>query len=404
MASYAYVAMDKSGKRKKGTMESPSAAKVENTLKADGLTVIEVKEAGLFDTEVNLNIGSVVSKRDLSVFCRQMVSLLKAGVPIIDAVDMLSQQSENKRLMKGLQDVKNEIAKGDTLANAFRTHREVFPDMIINMVEAGEASGSLEIAFERTALQFEKDAALSGAIKKAMIYPIIVVCVTIAVVIVLLVKVVPTFEDMFKQMDTELPKITIAVVGLSKFVKSYWYALLAIVAVGAIGAKLYSSSEDGKKNIDTLLLKIPFIGKLLQKATAARFARTLSTLTAAGISLIDALDITAKNMSNYNFREAVIDAKEEVAKGVPLSEPITRSKVFPIMICNMIKIGENTGDLEGMLDRSAGYFEEETEIATAQLMAMMEPMIIVVLAGLCGTIIGAVMAPMAKMYESLDNL
>lgn len=404
MASYAYVAMDKSGKRKKGTMEAPSTAKVENTLKADGLTVIEVKEAGLFDTEVNLNIGSTVSKRDLSVFCRQMVSLLKAGVPIIDAIDMLSQQSENKKLMKALQDVRAEVAKGDTLANAFRTHREAFPDMLINMVEAGEASGSMEIAFERTALQFEKDAALSGAIKKAVIYPIIVIIVTVVVVAILLIKVVPTFEDMFKQMDTELPKITIMVVNLSKFVQNYWWALLALIAVAAIGLKLYSTSENGKKNIDTLFLKIPFVGKLIQKSTAARFARTLSTLTSAGIGLIEALDITAKNMSNYNFREAVIEAKEEVAKGVPLSEPITRSKVFPVMICNMIKIGENTGDLEGMLDRSAGYFEEETEIATAQLMAMMEPMIIVVLAGVCGVIIGSVMAPMAKMYESLDNL
>lgn len=404
MPTFAYVAMDKAGKKKKGTMEAPSSAKVDNQLKSEGLIPITIKEAGLLDKEFELNFGTKVSKRDLSVFCRQMVSLLKAGVPVVESIEMLSEQSENKYLMKALGTVRADVAKGETLADAMRGQRDIFPDMLINMMEAGEASGSLEVAFDRTATQFEKDARLSGAVKKAMIYPCVVLVVLVAVVAVMLIFVVPTFEDMFNDMGTTLPWITIMVVNFSHFLQHYWYIVIGIIVLLVIAYKMYSSTEGGSHVIDMIMLKMPLLGNLNRKSAAAKFARTLSTLTAAGISLMDALDITAKNMSNIHFKEAVIEARDEVAKGVALSEPIKRSGIFPVMICNMIRIGEDTGDLEGMLDRSADYFEEETELATQSLMAAMEPMIIIVLAAVCGTVIGSVMAPMATMYAEMDNL
>lgn len=404
MPTFSYVAMDKSGKKKKGTMEAPSTERVENQLKAEGMTPLTVKEATLLDKDINLQIGDLVSKRDLSVFCRQMVSLLKAGVPLVESIGMLGEQSENKHLKKALEDVRATVAKGESLASAMNEHKNIFPNMLINLIEAGEASGSMEISFERTATQFEKDAKISGAVKKAMIYPIVVVIVTIVVVIILLTFVVPTFADMFEDMGTTLPAITVAVMNVSEFIQSYWYLLLIIAAGLIVGYRMYAVSDSGRHTIDMIMIKAPLIGNLTTKSSAAKFARTLSTLTSAGISLMEALDITAKNMSNIHFKEAVIDARDEVAKGVTLSEPIKRSGVFPVMICNMIRIGEDTGDLEGMLDRSADYFEEETELATESLMAAMEPLIIIVLAVVCGTIIGSVMAPMAQMYSDLNNL
>ena len=404
MPTYAWRAVDKAGKKKKGTLDAPSPARVEAQLKGEGLTPIAVKEAGILDKEIDIHIGAAVGKRDLAVFCRQMVSLLKAGVPLVDSLGMLAEQSENKNLKKALYNVRAEVGKGESLATAMKAQKDVFPMMLINMVEAGEASGSMEVSFDRTATQFEKDAKLSGTVKKAMIYPIVVIIVTIVVVIVLLLKVVPSFQNMFDTMDVKLPAITLAVVAASKFVQKYWIICIALLIVAAVLFKLYKDSDGGTHTLDLLMIKLPLIGGLTRKSQSAKFARTLSTLSAAGISLMDCLDITAKNMSNIHFKEAVIEARDEVSKGVPLAEPITRSGVFPAMICNMIKIGEDTGDLEGMLDRSASYFEEETELATESLMAALEPMIIIVLAAVCGTIIAAVMAPMATMYAEMDKL
>ena len=403
MATYQYRAVDKYGREKKGSIEATTPDRAASMLKGEGLLPVKVTEQSIFQKDINLG-GSKVSNRELAVFCRQFVSIINAGVPIIDALGMMEEQTENKQFKKAIGEVRTSVAKGETLGNSMRARTDVFPSMLINMVDAGEASGSIDVSLDRMATQFEKDAYLSGLVKKAMVYPIVVLCVAIGVCIVLLVKVVPTFMEMFKDMDIDMPGITTFVMNASEWLKRNWFIALAVILVIAIGIKIFMSSRTGTIFFATLAIKLPAIKNFTIKSSSSRLARTLSTLTASGISMIDSLDITAKTMSNYLFREAVFECKEEVKKGVPLSEPLKRCGLFPPMVIHMTKIGEETGDLEAMLTKMADYYDEEVEAATQALMAALEPMIILFMAGVCGVIIGAVIAPMGALYDGLDNL
>ena len=403
MATYQYRAVDKYGREKKGSIEATTPDRAASMLKGEGLLPVKVTEQSIFQKDINLG-GSKVSNRELAVFCRQFVSIINAGVPIIDALGMMEEQTENKQFKKAIGEVRTSVAKGETLGNSMRARTDVFPSMLINMVDAGEASGSIDVSLDRMATQFEKDAYLSGLVKKAMVYPIVVLCVAIGVCIVLLVKVVPTFMEMFEDMDIDMPGITVFVMNASEWLKRNWFIALAVILVIAIGIKIFMSSRTGTIFFATLAIKLPAIKNFTIKSSSSRLARTLSTLTASGISMIDSLDITAKTMSNYLFREAVFECKEEVKKGVPLSEPLKRCGLFPPMVIHMTKIGEETGDLEAMLTKMADYYDEEVEAATQALMAALEPMIILFMAGVCGVIIGAVIAPMGALYDGLDNL
>ena len=403
MATYQYAAVDKFGKQKKGSIDATTPDRAASMLKGEGLIPVKITEANIFNKDLNLG-GTKVKKRELAVFCRQFVSIINAGVPIMDALGMMEEQTENKQFAKAIGDVRTSVAKGETLGNSMRAHTDIFPTMLINMVDAGEASGSIDVSFTRMATQFEKDAYLGGLVKKAMVYPIVVFVVAIAVCVVLLVKVVPTFMNMFKDMDIKMPGITTFVVNASNWLQDNWFVALGVLAVIAIGIKIFMSSQTGTIFFATLAIKLPAVKNFTVKSASSRLARTLSTLTAAGISMIDALDITGKTMSNYLFKQAVYECKEEVKKGVPLSEPLKRSGLFPPMVIHMTKIGEETGDLEAMLTKMADYYDEEVEAATQALMAALEPVIILMMAGICGVIIGAVIAPMGALYSGLDNL
>lgn len=405
MANYGYVAMDGNGKEKKGSVEADSKDKALSIIKAEGLVPITVTEQGALSKDINLSIGSKkVKSRDLSVFCRQFVSIITAGVTIIDALGMLSEQTENKSFAAIIKEVQIGIEKGNTLSSAMADHPNAFPPMLVNMVNAGEASGNLEVAFERMAIQFEKDARLQGMIKKAMIYPIVLLIVAIGVVIVMLTTVIPSFKGMFDDLGSELPGITLWVMAASDFLMTYWYLVIVGVVLIAGGIIAFKKSDMGQRFFGTLARKLPLFGVLTVKSSSSRLARTLSTLLAAGISMMDALEITAKNMSNIYFKEALMVAKEDVAKGVPLSVSLERAELFPPMVNQMVHIGEETGDLESMLEKMADYYDEEVEIATQSLMAALEPLVIVVMALIVGVLIGAVMAPMAQLYQDLDSL
>ena len=403
MGSYAYVAVDKFGKERKGSIEATTPDRAQVMLKAEGLIPVKVNEQNALNKDINLG-GKKASNRELAVFCRQFVSIINAGVPIMDALGMMEDQSENKEFKKALAEVKTNVAKGETLGNAMRMRTDIFPTMMINMVDAGEASGSIDVSLDRMATQFEKDAHLTGLVKKAMVYPIVILVVAIGVCIILLTYVVPTFMDMFKDMDMDMPGITLLVVAASDWLKSYWYIAGAIIVIIVIGIKMFCATEQGIIFFATLAIKIPALKNFTVKSSSSRLARTLSTLTASGISMIEALDITAKTMSNYLFKQAINEAKEEVKKGVPLSEPLKRCGLFPPMVIHMTKIGEETGDIESMLSKMADYYDEEVEAATQSLLAAMEPVIILLMALICGVIIGAVVAPMGAMYSGLDNL
>lgn len=403
MAEFTYRAISKNGKEIRGKVESDNLEKAKKELQSRDLYLTEISEAGMLQKDIDLNIGQKIKIRDLCLFCRQFVSLQRAGVTIVETLKMLSEATENKFFSKTLTNVRVNVEKGETLADSLEMEG-VFPTLMIKMTSAGEASGSLDVAYERLAVQFERQAKIRGLIKKASIYPIIVCIVAVAVVIVLLNVVVPSFAEMFVEMDVEMPGITVFVMNASDFMKQYWFILIAVIALLVFGFKWFKSTPRGEGIVAKIALKLPLIGSLIVKQSAANLARTLSTMIAAGISLVEAVDITAGTMSNYYYREALLQAKESIISGVPLSVPLKECGMFPPMVYHMARIGEESGSMEEMLSKLADYYEEEVENATASMMAALEPMIIIILAVIVIGIIGAVLAPMLSMYEGLDNL
>ena len=404
MGSFSYVAIDKMGKEKKGSVEAEDKGKALVAVKNLGLTPISVTPQSLLSKDINISISKGTSVREKSLFCRQFVSIIRAGVTIIDALGMLADQTENKGFAKAIREVQTSIQKGETLGNSMRKHPEYFPPMLINLVDAGEASGSLDTSFERMAVQFEKDAKMQGLIKKAMVYPMVVCIVAVIVVIVMLAYVVPTFMEMFADLDIEMPKLTLMVMDASDYVQNNLLVIIAAIVALVIGGKYFSQTKRGKAILGYIGVKVPMLANFTVKSSASRLARTLSTLTYSGITLVEALEITSHTMDNVLFEEALLKAKEDVMKGIPLSESLKMSGLFPPMVVHMTAIGENTGDLESMLEKMADYYDEEVELATQSLVAALEPMIILFLAVVVGTLVGAVMMPMLSLYQGLENL
>lgn len=404
MAAYGYEALDTNNKVVKGSIEADSVDRARAELKQQGLILLEIKEQNVFTKDVNIEIGGYPKPRDLSVFCRQFVSMTKSGVSILDALKMLCEQTENKQLQKATEGVRVSVEKGETLSRSLAEYPKVFPNLLINMVAAGEASGSLDIALERMAVQFEKSAKTQALVKKAMIYPIVVCVVAIAVVIVMLVMVIPSYEEMFSEMGSDLPAITKAVSACSHFLIEKWFVLVPIVIAIAIGIKTFAATDLGKHVFHGLQLKIPAMKNLVVKQASSQMARTMSTLLAAGVPLIEAVEIVGGTMQNVYFKEAMELCRSEIVIGQPLSRPLEESGVFPPMVYHMTRIGEESGNTEDMLSKLADYYDEEVELAVQSLMAAMEPMIIIVLAGVVGILIAACMAPMISMYEELGKL
>lgn len=404
MPGYSYVAVDQRGKEKRGRIEAENRDAVSQQLKKDGLFPVEIKEHGILNKDIDLSIGKKVKPRDLSVFCRQFVSITQAGVPMKEALQMMTEQTENKWLKKATADVLLNVEKGNTLADSMAAISDVFPPMLVNMVAAGESSGSLDMSFERMATHFEKEAKLKATIRKATIYPIILIFAVIGVVAVMLLYVIPIFIDMFADLDIEMPALTMGVMNLSKWTASHWYVILVVVAAVVAAYRLIYNTDQGRLKIDYIKMKIPLFGKLTVKSACAQFARTMSTLMGAGISTTECLDTCTKIINNIHYKNALQKAKEEVMKGIPLSEPLAASEVFPPMVCHMTGIGEETGNMEEMLSKLADYYDEEVEITTQSVLAAMEPLIIVFMALIVGTLVIAVLMPIRSMYDGLDNL
>ena len=404
MAGYLYSAIDARGKEKKGRMEAPDKERVFHTLKADGYIPVSIKELGILGRDIQIQIGNPVKPRDLSIFSRQFVSVLSAGVPIIRALQMLAEQTENKKLRQAILDTQTLVERGERLADAMRNQGRIFPPIMINMVEAGEASGSLELALERISVQFEKESRIKAMLQKAMIYPVMLGVVSLGVIIIMLAFVIPRFMAMFADMDMQMPALTLAIMDMSNFVVTRWYIIAAAVLLIILLVSAFRSSKAGQEFFAKAALKLPIFGKLNVKTASARFTRTLSTLLTSGIPLMEAIDITARTMDNLMVKKMLLEAKEEVARGVPLSVPIYSSGIFPPMVYHMTKVGEETGNLDKMLATVADYYDEEVEAATSSLAAAMDPIIIVVLALIVGTLVMAMMQPMFSMYDQLDTL
>lgn len=402
MSNYVYKVIAKDGKEKKGTIESTSKEKAIFSLKQEGNTIISVEEGSVLNTEIKFG-GKKVKSRDVSVFCRQFYSLLTAGVSVVSSLSMLAEQTENKTMATAVMNMHDSVQKGENLANSMRKEG-IFPSVLISMVAAGEASGNLEGSLVRMAEHFEKDTKLKGMVKKAMIYPIVLLVVAVAVLVIMVVAVIPSFSDMFADMGSELPGLTQALLDLSKFIQGYWYIIiLAVIAIVA-AYKVFTSSPNGKRTMATLAMKLPGVGNLNTKSESARFARTLSTMIASGMTMVEAMNITSSTMENILFREALEESTVQIQRGVNLSDTLRKCELFPPLILHMVGIGEETGNLEEMLNNCAGYYEEETELATQSLMAMMEPMIIIVLAVIVCVILGAIYGPMVTMYNDLGAM
>lgn len=404
MAEFTYVAMNEAGKRVKGNVLAENETLALEKLRLQDLYPTKLVPANIFNKEIDISIGKVATSRDLSVFCRQFVSMLSAGITIVTALEMLADQTENKHLARALRKVQEDIMQGETLADAMRKHKKIFPELMINMVTAGEAAGKLDVTFSRMADHFEKAEKTEGMMKKAAIYPVMVAVVALMVVVIMLIKVVPSYADMFASMDVEMPGITLAVMNASDFMTHYWYVLLAIIVMVVAVGKAYKNTEDGKLAAGRMAISVPLFGKLKIKTISSLTARTLSTLIYSGMPLVDGLRLTARTVGNELYKRALEQAVVDVREGMTLSSSLKKSGLYPPMVSHMIGIGEETGELEDMLTKLADYYDTEVEMTTQTVMAALEPMIILIMAALVGIVIAACMAPMISMYSNMGNL
>lgn len=402
METFSYTAVGADGKEKKGTVIAETREDAARSLKDQGLLPMSIGKQSALDKDINFSFGKKgVKVRDLSVFCRQFSSIIKAGVNVINALSMMSEQTENKKLKAAIKNVQSNVEKGETLSSAMRSEGDIFPSLLISMVAAGEASGSLETAIERMAIQFEKDAKISGMVKKAMIYPIILIIVMIGVVIAMMMFVIPNFMDMFEGLDAEMPFMTVMVINMSNFILDRWWLLILIVVGIVFAYKSYYKTDAGRHVIDRIKIKIPVFGVLTVKTACARFSRIMSTLLSAGMPMISAIEIAARTMDNVLFKDALQKVRSGVALGMGFSQQIGVTRLFPAMLVHMVGIGEETGNIEDMLTNVANYYDEEVELATQSVTALMEPMIIIVMAVVVGALVLAIYQPMITLYSTL---
>lgn len=402
METFSYTAVGADGKEKKGSIVAETREDAARSLKDQGLLPMSIGKQSALDKDINFSFGKKgVKVRDLSVFCRQFSSIIKAGVNVINALSMMSEQTENKKLKAAIKNVQSNVEKGETLSSAMRSEGDIFPSLLVSMVAAGEASGSLETAIERMAIQFEKDAKISGMVKKAMIYPIILIVVMIGVVIAMMMFVIPNFMDMFEGLDAEMPFMTVMVINMSNFILDRWWLLILIVVGIVFAYKSYYKTDAGRHVIDRIKIKIPVFGVLTVKTACARFSRIMSTLLSAGMPMISAIEIAAGTMDNVLFKDALQKVRSGVTLGMGFSQQIGVTRLFPAMLVHMVGIGEETGNIEDMLTNVANYYDEEVELATQSVTALMEPMIIIVMAVVVGALVLAIYQPMITLYSTL---
>lgn len=367
--------------------------------------VNKVKEKGAgLDKELSIpGFGPTVSTKELSVATRQLATMIDAGLPIVQCLDILGEQSENKLLRTTITSIRRDVEGGCTLADALRKHPKIFDDLYVNMVEAGEAGGILNTILNRIALFIEKASRLKKKVKGAMIYPVAIVLVAIIVVAVLMIFVIPVFAELYGSMGQALPAPTQICINISNFFVAYWWLML-IASIGVVTAiKLYYKTPQGHMKIDALLLRMPVIGDLLRKVAVARFSQNMALLLSSGVPILDGLAITGKTAGNKVVEKAIMESRVSISKGNTVAEPLRESKIFPPLVCQMVAVGESTGGLDGMLRKVAELYEEEVDDAVNNLTAMMEPAIMVVLGVILGGLVVAMYLPIFQMGSLVGN-
>ena len=400
MAVFAYKARSRSGEVLEDKMEGSDTMAVAQTLRQQGLLVIDIKEQGVGQKDI-LEPFKKVKLTDLVVFTRQFATMINAGLPIVRALYILSEQTDNKKLKETLDDVRKDVEAGLAISEALEKHPKVFNKLYTEMVRAGEIGGILDEVLLRIAAQLEKDQDLRRKIKSAMTYPIVVLVLAILAASFMLIFIVPIFAKMFEDLGGTLPLPTRISMGLSEILTSIWGVFIygALIA-GVMFFLRWRKTESGRKIVDPAMLKIPAkIGDIIQKAALARFARTLGTLSAAGVPILQSLEVTANSSGNYVIEKALLQSREAVREGIPIYQPLEEEPVFPPMVTRMIAVGEETGDIDGMLTKIAEFYESEVDAAVKSLTSIIEPLMIVVVGGIVGGIIISMYLPMFQIFE-----
>lgn len=403
MPLYSYRVKNDSGKIFTGEAKVDRESELTNMLIEKGYTPLEVREKNVLTDISQISIFQKrVKTKDLAVFCRQFSIVLEAGVPISVSLEVLRDQTTNQRLKGSISDVSDDIKKGISLSSAMKKHTDVFPEILVNMVESGEVSGQLDRVFVRMADTFEKEYKLNQKIKGAMVYPIIVLSVAVIVVIILMSFVVPSFADTLEGLGAKLPAITQVLLVISGFFKSFWWAIIGAIIGLVVFLKSYSKSDAGKRFFGKLAISLPVLKNVMRNIVTARFTRTLGTLTASGVLLIQSMEIVQKVIGNKIIAEKLDEVTSEIKKGRGLTQPLTSMKYFPPMVISMVRIGEESGDLDFALGKCADFYDEEVDTSVQQLTAFIEPLIIIVLAVIVGFIVLSVLYPMLSIYQEME--
>jgi type IV pilus assembly protein PilC len=391
--TFEWEGKDKNGKIVRGEMRAGGEAVVSATLRRQGILISKVRKR-------RMSGGRSIKQKDIAVFTRQLSTMMRAGVPLIQAFDIVARGSTNPKMTRLLTDIRSDVETGTSLSAAFRKHPLHFDALYCNLVEAGEAGGILETLLDRLAIYQEKTMAIKNKIKSAMIYPVAVLVVAFIVLAVIMIFVIPAFEDVFKSFGADLPAPTLLVIAMSKFFTSYWYLIFGIIIGGTyFFIQSWRRSVKMQKAMDRLLLKVPVFGELVNKSSVARWTRTLSTMFAAGVPLVEALDSVGGASGNAVFQEATEQIQKDVSTGSALTTSMQTTGVFPTMVIQMCAIGEESGSLDAMLGKAAEFYEDEVDEAVKGLSSLMEPFIIVILGVLIGGIVVSMYLPIFKLGQ-----
>ena len=396
MPQFTYTARSANGELKSATIDAPNRDEVVKQLKQQRLNIVKIDEG----TAVKKKRGGRIKMRDIVIFTRQFSTMINAGLPLVQALDILATQSENPALKDVTRQVVFDVESGNTVADALRKHPAAFTDLYVNMVAAGEAGGILDTILMRLAVFMEKNDALIRKVKGAMIYPSVIMSVAAIAITVLLVFVIPTFQTMFASAGIALPLPTRVVIGMSHILKTYWYVFIGVIVGTFFTIKRFYATPNGKLSIDRMLLKAPVLGDVLRKSAVSRFTRTLGTLISSGVSILDGLEITAKTAGNRVIQDAIMESRSSIAGGETIAAPLKKSQVFPPMVISMIAVGEQTGGLDEMLSKIADFYDEEVDAAVSGLLALMEPVMIVFLGVIVGGMVVAMYLPIFDMVNA----
>ena len=399
MPAFAYTARTAQGELKSSTIEAASKDDAVAQLRKMRMNVVKVEEQAKSQSKTK---GSI-AMRDIVIFTRQFSTMINSGLPLVQALDILSKQSENPVLQNVTRQVVFDVESGHTVADALAKHPNAFTELYVNMVAAGEAGGILDTILMRLATFMEKNDALVRKVKGAMIYPGVIMGVAAAAIAVLLIVVIPTFESMFAQVGVPLPLPTRIVIAMSKFLTGYWWAVIIAGVVAFQSFRKYYATSQGQLKIDGLMLKAPVLGDVLRKSAVSRFTRTLGTLISSGVSILDGLEITAKTAGNRVVSDAVLASRNSIAGGDTISAPLAKSGVFPPMVISMIAVGEQTGGLDEMLSKIADFYDEEVDAAVSGLLSLLEPIMIVFLGVIVGGMVVAMYLPIFDIMNAVDK-